>query len=145
MSASLQVASNAAAWALANGKATAPLVQILTGAGPKSMTLLEQDAEVFIFGERGRSAPKGIAGGGPAAMNVFSYENGHQWHTPPMASKMVGIKLQRGERVRLQTPGGGGYGEASARTAAARERDAARGYVTANTASTPAVPNKDNE
>ncbi|MBC7380942.1 MAG: hydantoinase B/oxoprolinase family protein, partial [Burkholderiaceae bacterium] len=110
--------------------------------------LLEQDAEVFIFGERGRSAPKGIAGGGPGAMNVFSYENGHAWHTPPMASKMVGIKLQRGGRVRLQTPGGGGYGEASARTAAARERDAARGYVTATASSTPSTattPNKDNE
>lgn len=39
----------AAAWALANGKATAPLVQILTGAGPKSMTLLEQDAERYVF------------------------------------------------------------------------------------------------
>ena len=32
--------------------------------------LLEQDAEVFIFGERGKSAPKGIAGGGEAAVSV---------------------------------------------------------------------------
>jgi N-methylhydantoinase B len=91
--------------------------------------LLEQDAEVYIFGERSRSAPKGIAGGGDGALNVFSYENGHAWHQPPMASKMVGIKLKRGERVRLQTPGGGGYGPATERSEAARQRDADRGYL----------------
>ena len=39
----------AAAWALANYKATGPEVKILTGAGPKSMTLLERDAERFVF------------------------------------------------------------------------------------------------
>lgn len=93
--------------------------------------LLEQDAEVFIFGERGKSAPKGIAGGGPAAVNVFSYQNNNEWKTPPMVSKMVGIKLKKGERVRLQTPGGGGYGAPSARLQSARERDQALGYVTA--------------
>jgi len=92
--------------------------------------LLEQDAEVFIFGERGKSAPKGIAGGGPAAVNVFSYQHNSEWKTPPMVSKMVGIKLKKGERVRLQTPGGGGYGVPSARLQSARERDQALGYVT---------------
>ncbi|WP_341918372.1 hydantoinase B/oxoprolinase family protein [Polaromonas sp. YR568] len=96
--------------------------------------LLEQDAEVFIFGERGKSAPKGIAGGGEAAVNVFSYENNNEWKTPPMVSKMVGIKLKKGERVRLQTPGGGGYGAPADRLQAARERDLALGYVTAGTA-----------
>lgn len=96
--------------------------------------LLEQDAEVFIFGERGKSAPKGIAGGGEAAVNVFSYENNNEWKTPPMVSKMVGIKLKKGERVRLQTPGGGGYGAPSERLQAARERDQALGYVTAGAA-----------
>jgi len=96
--------------------------------------LLEQDAEVFIFGERGKSAPKGIAGGGEAAVNVFSYENNNEWKTPPMVSKMVGIKLKKGERVRLQTPGGGGFGAPADRSQAARERDLALGYVTAGAA-----------
>lgn len=93
--------------------------------------LLEQAAEVFIFGERGKSAPKGIAGGGPAAVNVFSYQNNNEWKTPPMVSKMVGIKLKQGERVRLQTPGGGGYGAPADRLQSSRERDQALGYVTA--------------
>ncbi|OZI49364.1 hydantoinase B/oxoprolinase family protein [Bordetella genomosp. 4] len=91
--------------------------------------LLEDSAEAFIFGERGRSAPKGIAGGTSAVPNVFKYENEGQWHTPPMTSKMLGIRLKRGERVRLETPGGGGYGSPQARSAQARERDQKMGYV----------------
>ncbi len=96
--------------------------------------LLEQDAEVFIFGERGKSAPKGIAGGGEAAVNVFSYESNNEWKTPPMVSKMVGIKLKKGERVRLQTPGGGGYGAPAERLQSSRERDLVLGYVTVGAA-----------
>jgi len=96
--------------------------------------LLEESADVFVFGERGRSAPKGIAGGGEGALNIFSYENDGQWREPPMASKMVGIKLKRGERVRLQTPGGGGYGDPKKRSASQREIDRAMGYTTADKA-----------
>jgi N-methylhydantoinase B len=93
--------------------------------------LLEEDAEVFIFGERGKAPPQGIAGGGSAALNVFSYENNSQWKQPPMRSKMIGIGLKRGERVRLETPGGGGYGAPSERSTAARDKDLAMGYLTA--------------
>ncbi|KQZ98154.1 hydantoinase B/oxoprolinase family protein [Achromobacter sp. Root565] len=91
--------------------------------------LLEDSAEAFIFGERGRSAPKGIAGGGQAALNVFRYQQDGQWQSPPMSSKMQGIRLQRGDRVRLETPGGGGYGEPARRDPAAREHDRKMGYV----------------
>lgn len=91
--------------------------------------LLEDSAEAFIFGERGRSAPKGIAGGGQAALNVFRYQRDGQWASPPMSSKMLGIQLQRGDRVRLETPGGGGYGDPARRTTAARELDRKMGYV----------------
>ncbi|MCU6620085.1 hydantoinase B/oxoprolinase family protein [Achromobacter mucicolens] len=91
--------------------------------------LLEDSAEAFIFGERGRSAPKGIAGGGQAALNVFRYQQDGQWLSPPMSSKMLGIPLQRGDRVRLETPGGGGYGDPARRDPAAREHDRKMGYV----------------
>ncbi|CAB3898878.1 hydantoinase B/oxoprolinase family protein [Achromobacter mucicolens] len=91
--------------------------------------LLEDSAEAFIFGERGRSAPKGIAGGGQAALNVFRYQQDGQWLSPPMSSKMLGIRLQRGDRVRLETPGGGGYGDPARRDPAAREHDRKMGYV----------------
>ncbi|MDM0067723.1 hydantoinase B/oxoprolinase family protein [Variovorax sp. J31P207] len=93
--------------------------------------LLEQEAEAFVFGERGTSPPKGIAGGGAGAVNVFRYENDGAWHEPPMVSKMRGIQLVRGQRVRLETPGGGGWGSAAERAPEQRERDLAMGYVSA--------------
>jgi N-methylhydantoinase B len=93
--------------------------------------LLEDSAEAFIFGERGRSAPKGIAGGGQAALNVFRYQQDGQWLSPPMSSKMLGIRLQRGDRVRLETPGGGGWGAPAERRPEQRERDRDMGYVSA--------------
>lgn len=96
--------------------------------------LLEQDAEVYVFGERGVSPPKGVAGGGTGALNVFSYENDGEWHRPPMVSKMHGIRLARGERVRLETPGGGGWGPFAERSDGARENDRAMGYVSADDA-----------
>ena len=91
--------------------------------------LLEKNAEVFVFGERGSSPPKGIAGGGEGALNVFRYQNEGQWQVPPMVSKMRGIRLVQGERVRLETPGGGGWGDPARRDAAQREADCAMGYV----------------
>jgi N-methylhydantoinase B len=92
--------------------------------------LLEEQADVFLFGERGRYAPPGVVGGRSAALNRFAYHKADGDHTPPMASKMVGIKLVRGERVRLETPGGGGYGDPAARDPAALEADLRLGYVT---------------
>jgi N-methylhydantoinase B len=96
--------------------------------------LEENGAEGFLFGERGRFAPKGIAGGGDAALNVFSFEQDSGWEHPPLASKMRGIKLRQGQAVRLETPGGGGYGTAATRDARAVARDVARGLMTAEAA-----------
>lgn len=92
--------------------------------------LLEENADVFLFGERGKFAPPGVAGGQAAARNRFVYaENGVE-REPPQISKMVGLKLKRGERLRLETPGGGGYGNPAERTKEAIERDRTLGYVT---------------
>ncbi len=101
--------------------------------------LLEKSAEVFIFGERGKASPKGIAGGNNALPNVFSYQHEGKWNKPPMASKMLGIQLQKGESVRLETPGGGGWGRSSDRDVVSRARDEALGYVTKSKASSEKV------
>jgi N-methylhydantoinase B len=92
------------------------------------LELLEETADVFLFGERGRYAPPGVVGGGEGARNRFLFDHDKE---PPMASKMVGLKLRRGERLRLETPGGGGYGPPEERDMRAIERDLALGYVTA--------------
>jgi N-methylhydantoinase B len=91
--------------------------------------LLEHSAEAFLFGERARFAPHGVFGGGEGAPNRFRYRQDGIWHEPPMASKMVGIRLARGDRVRLETPGGGGFGDPAGRAAEAIRRDLELGYV----------------
>ena len=50
---------------------------------------------------------------------------------PPLASKMRGITLKQGQAVRLETPGGGGYGAADKRAPVDVSRDVARGLVSA--------------
>lgn len=94
--------------------------------------LLEESADVFLFGERGRTSPPGILGGKSGALNCFRFDTaeGRLHGEPPMASKIVGVKLKRGMRVRLESPGGGGYGDPAAREPAAIRADIAAGYVT---------------
>ena len=79
------------------------------------------DARGFLFGERGKYAPKGVVDGEDGALNKFTFdgtredgtiETGQFSQTPEMVSKITGIELKQGQRVRLQTPGGGGYGRA---------------------------------
>ncbi|MEM8630337.1 MAG: hydantoinase B/oxoprolinase family protein [Pseudomonadota bacterium] len=97
--------------------------------------LLEEDARAFLFGERGRHAPKGVSGGKEAAKNAFAFEQDDgNWHAPRLVSKAVGIELTRGQRVRLETPGGGGYGDPSERAPEAVARDVAEGYLTPDAA-----------
>jgi N-methylhydantoinase B len=91
--------------------------------------LLEEEADVFLFGERGRFPPRGVVGGGDGATNRFLYPRDGEMVEPPMTSKLHGAKLKRGERVRLETPGGGGYGPPDERDPALVQRDKALGYV----------------
>jgi N-methylhydantoinase B len=96
--------------------------------------LLEQQANAFLFGERGRFAPPGVLGGGEGALNRFRYEQDDGEHAPPLASKMVGINLARGQAVRLETPGGGGYGRPMERDPGAVAEDVRLGYVSVEAA-----------
>ena len=98
------------------------------------LELLEEHADVFLFGERGRFAPPGVVGGRAGALNRFTYPQGDETKSPPMASKMVGISLSRGQRLRLETPGGGGYGDPRQRPAEAVQRDVRLGYLTSEAA-----------
>tara|TARA_A100001015_G_scaffold240756_1_gene274603 strand:+ start:3149 stop:4852 length:1704 start_codon:yes stop_codon:yes gene_type:complete len=96
--------------------------------------LLEDSATVFLFGERGKFPPPGVVGGGAGAMNKFTYQSADEEttfpdKTPPLASKITGVKLRKGQRVRLETPGGGGYGNAQERSEELIRNDLAQGYV----------------
>ena len=97
--------------------------------------LLEKSAEGFIFGERAKHAPPGVLGGKSAALNKFYFEQNEGDFTPPMGSKMVGIQLMNGQAVRLESPGGGGYGDPLLRSIDAVTEDIRLGYVSPENAS----------
>ena len=66
------------------------------------------DVEVAILSERRRRAPAGLAGGGDGQVgrNVRVSRDGDE---TPLPGKWQG-RLQAGERLRIETPGGGGWG-----------------------------------
>jgi N-methylhydantoinase B len=92
--------------------------------------LLADQADLFLFGERARVQPPGVLGGEPGAANRFHWTSDGVGHEPALGAKVVGAKLKRGDRVRLATPGGGGFGPAETRDPAATLKDLALGYVT---------------
>ena len=89
----------------------------------------EGGAEAFLLGDRGLFPPFGVAGGGPAAANRFAWETEQGWRSSPMVSKAFGLSLARGQRLRLETPGGGGWGEPFRRDPARVARDVRLGYA----------------
>lgn len=92
------------------------------------------DADVFLLGERGVFAPFGVAGGTPAALNRFVWQSDEGEKSPPLASKVTDVKIRDGQRVRLETPGGGGWGDPKRRDAEAVARDVRLGYLGAEAA-----------
>ena len=96
--------------------------------------LADGGAEVFLLGERGKYPPPGANGGGPAALNRFIYETDSGEATPPLVSKVTDVKIRRGQKVRLETPGGGGFGDPRERDPERVARDVRLGYVTAEAA-----------
>lgn len=91
--------------------------------------LLEKQADVFLFGERGKFPPAGVVGGGAGAANRFAYEQADGDHEPPMVSKIVGVQIERGQKLRLETPGGGGYGDPRERDPERVAEDVRLGFV----------------
>ena len=121
-------------WALRPDSAGAGANRGGLGAVYEIEVLEENGAEAFLFGERGRFAPNGVAGGDVSVTNAFSYQQDDGWHQPPMVSKMRGIHLKQGQSVKLETPGGGGYGARDQRDPAKVARDVALGFLSPDNA-----------
>jgi N-methylhydantoinase B len=96
--------------------------------------LAEAGADVFLIGERGKYPPFGVNGGGSAALNRFIYETDQGETTPPMVSKVTDIRIRQGQKVRLETPGGGGFGDPATREPARVIRDVELGYISRESA-----------
>ena len=116
-------------WALRPDSGGAGMHRGGLGAIYEIEALADGDTEVFLLGERGKFPPFGVNGGRPAALNRFFYDSKDGERQPPLVSKVTDVLIRRGERVRLETPGGGGFGDPRRRDPARVARDIAMGYV----------------
>lgn len=81
--------------------------------------VLRGTARASFVMDHGRVGPQGVLGGGDGAVNrVEIHRQDQPVLVPEHLSKAQDIVLQAGDRVRVRTPGGGGYG-------APQERDPA--------------------
>lgn len=86
------------------------------------------EASASILGDRGRFAPFGILGGKPAQKAVYTFVlQGEEYH-PPHLTKDEGVFMKVGDALRLETPGGGGYGNPLDRDSEKVLIDVKRGY-----------------
>ncbi|MBO6777823.1 MAG: hydantoinase B/oxoprolinase family protein [Marinibacterium sp.] len=73
--------------------------------------------------DHGRFGPQGALGGADGAPNEVEVWRDGEMYTPEHLSKEQDLPLRAGDRVRVRTPGGGGYGPASERDSALIEED----------------------
>ena len=73
--------------------------------------------------DHGRFGPQGALGGADGAPNEVEVWRDGKMYTPEHLSKEQDIPLKAGDRVRVRTPGGGGYGPASERDSALIKED----------------------
>lgn len=92
--------------------------------------LLRGTARASFVMDHGRAGPPGALGGRPGAPNrVEVWREGAVW-VPPHLSKAQDIPLAPGDRIRVRTPGGGGYGPPDMRKAEAITEDLRLGRIT---------------
>lgn len=92
------------------------------------------DADVFLLGERGVYAPPGVAGGMGGGLNRFTWESDEGTRSPPLASKITDVRVHAGQKVRIESPGGGGYGDPRTRSPEKVARDVRLGFVSCENA-----------
>ena len=85
--------------------------------------LLRGTARASFVMDHGRTGPQGAQGGQDGAVNRVEIHKGDQVIIPEHLSKAQDIPLAPGDRVRVRTPGGGGYGPANKRDPALVAQD----------------------
>lgn len=92
--------------------------------------LLRGEASASFVMDHGRFGPQGALGGADGGKGLIEVTRDGSIHRPPHITKQQDISLSPGDRVRVLTPGGGGYGPASERDAEAVLADVMLGYYT---------------
>ncbi|MBM3614525.1 MAG: methylhydantoinase [Alphaproteobacteria bacterium] len=96
--------------------------------------LLRGQARASFVMDHGRSGPQGALGGKDGAVNRVEVIRDGQVLVPEHLSKAQDIALAPGDRVRVRTPGGGGYGDPAKRDPALVAEDVRLGRYTADQA-----------
>jgi N-methylhydantoinase B len=104
------------------------------GCGNEYDFTLDSDATISVLGEQSISPPPGALGGDPGGANEVAYTVAGAWTRPELGSKVPLRQMHAGDRIRLRSPGGGGYGRPNDRDDAAIERDVEQGYLTSSAA-----------
>jgi N-methylhydantoinase B len=96
--------------------------------------LLRGAARASFVMDHGLTGPQGALGGQDGGVNRVEVIRGAEFWTPPHLSKAQDIALEPGDRVRVRTPGGGGYGPPPARDPTLIAEDVRLGRYTAEDA-----------
>ena len=96
--------------------------------------LLRGGARASFVMDHGRTGPQGVLGGGDGGLNRVEVIRDGQVSVPEHLSKAQDIPLGPGDRVRVRTPGGGGYGPPADRDPALVEEDVRLGRYSAQAA-----------
>ena len=73
--------------------------------------------------------PYGLAGGRPGRPGRLLLKRGGDSTWQPLRSKVSGVSLRRGDRIRLETAGGGGHGDPAERSPRADAHDRDEEYL----------------
>jgi N-methylhydantoinase B len=96
--------------------------------------LLRGAARASFVMDHGRFGPQGALGGSDGGVNRVEVVRAGETLVPPHLSKAQDIALAPGDRVRVRTPGGGGYGDPRLRDRAAVAEDVRLGRYTSEEA-----------
>jgi len=98
------------------------------------MELTRGHASATHTADRGKVAPPGILGGKAAQTNSVKYFLGGKEFVPPMKTKVTGVKMKAGDRLVIESPGGGGYGDPFERNPELVLHDVKMNYITPESA-----------
>lgn len=95
--------------------------------------VVEDGVLLSTNGDRMMNGPWALAGGEPGSLAMFAIQRGDELIRIPAATN---IAVQKGDKVIIQTSGGGGYGDPKARDREAVRRDLREGRISTEAART---------
>ena len=97
----------------------------------RDVRILGETAMLSVLSEKNVIPPYGVAGGAGGAANRFVViRDGRTVQPSDVPGKVSGFALRRGDIVREETAGGGGYGDSLTRDPARVAADVHQGYLT---------------